>query len=283
MKSLIVTLALAFAAQANAEVLKSQLDQFRIKEPSMLFIEPVASGSVEINTVTKTISLRLGARYATEVKLLSTVTGECNEVRYTGKAGDNFPDAIHTSIEVIDYSGNTCMTVRPMRPTEVELHVSGGIAGIVESHSAGGEILTFVAPVVELSATLNEFQFQPNTLFANSNISAGSISVDTVNSTIQLLLYPHMICPHEMVCIAMVPPPISISLPLERVMTDRCGSITYTSKSDVPAEGGPRATLRVTDSSMNRCLGVVPTGNVAVALTFDAFIGETHTMMGNRN
>lgn len=275
MKHLILTLiASLVTANANAEVLKAQLTKFNMQEPSLMFIEPVGTGSVEVDTAAKTITLRVGARYHQVVPLLETIQGGCNETIYKGHEGTVIADGFHTAVTVTDYSTTVCdMVIENL--TQVELNISGGFAGIMERHLLAGEQLVSN----DLVAHLDRLNFQPGSALANENISYASVQVDTANQKIILALQPAMNC-RRLICPAMMPAQIYITLPLGQVITERNGTIRYVSKSEVPAEGGPIATLTVYDYSSAG--HIRPAAAVVVTLSFRAFIPETHTLFGQR-
>jgi hypothetical protein len=278
MKNLILALAASLmTSQAHADVLKAGLNTFNMQPQSLLFVEPVGQGSVEVDTTAKTISLHVGAHYFAEVPLKRVNTDECGTVVYSGEDGMVIADGFYTQIRVTDNSKSTC-SVSPFA-TEVRLQVSGGFAGINEIHHMGGNIA--LAGIV--SANLNRFDFQSGSLFASEDINTGSVKVDRTAKTIQLILQPAFKCLPGVVCPEMMRAPIEITLPLEQVIAGRC-AVTYESKTAYPAQGGlPLSSLTVSDYSSGRCPNIRPAAEVVVSLGIHGFITETHTMYGSKN
>ena len=98
----------------------------------------------------------------------------------------------------------------------------------------------------------------------------GSIDIDMTKGEISLTIYQSIDCPPNMACIALMPAPLRISLPLVSTETTSCGDVIYTAMKDKTPADGALETLRVVDHTKNECLHtrMLP----ATAITYSTYI-----------
>lgn len=273
MKNLILALTMIFAAQAGAEQLTAELNVVRIQPQSSLSHLNIENARALVDTDNREITLFLTPLLTKTVKLDTVYTDGCGSTVYAGSHGGNFPDAIHTGIEVRDNTSLRCRILLPA--TQVNLKISGGLAGFNETH----EMESAALHARMLQAELNTFEFQSGSVLAGKRIREGKIVIDRAYERITLMLYPASNCPAGVMCIAVVPPPVVIDLPLIEVRQYRCGITKYISSREPVGHGGAIHELTVTDNSLARCGGSSDSA-VQVELKVLGFIPELHVMTG---
>jgi len=281
MKNIIISLAaLLISAHANAEALASHLNVFRIQPHSTLSHLNLTEGIVTVDQDAATIRLQLGD---TEIvtPLVKTEVDGCGSTVHTGLEvpAEHVADGISTQIVVKD---NTTLICRILLPaTEVELSISGGFAGFNEKHEMEGKALS----QRYIAAQMQVFNFQAGSALAQEDIQSGHVTVDLAQQLIVLTMYKSIPCSRgrPSICAAVMPMPITISLPLEETIQYRCNVTDYISKVYQAERGGPLHQLKLRVSGSSRCISTMPVFNADVTLEVFGFIHETHHLQGNLN
>lgn len=137
---------------------------------------------------------------------------------------------------------------------------------------------TMLRPVsIALRAEIMRFEIDPDLNYAD-NIESGSIEVNYAKKTAELVLYRKSMCRPDMICIALVPPPMIIQLPIISVNKDGCGSKVIIAKKDMRPVDGALNELEIMDNSHRICRDLrAPTEITHLSSFFNRINGFTET------
>lgn len=87
--------------------------------------------------------------------------------------------------------------------------------------------------------------------------SHATILVNHSLQKVRLNVFVPINCPAGQACIAVVPAPVQVELPIARAYEDSCGSYHYEAATAQPIPGGTMEHIDVIDNTSNRCLTYV--------------------------
>jgi hypothetical protein len=87
--------------------------------------------------------------------------------------------------------------------------------------------------------TLDTFRIDPNSvsLTGAGQVTGGTVDIDEAAKQLRLTLNRHVNCPHGMMCIAMVPAPTLVTLPIQQLERDACGTRIVAGRNLLPVDG----------------------------------------------
>lgn len=90
--------------------------------------------------------------------------------------------------------------------------------------------------------------------FGNDTYISGYVALDLEKNEILFSLQPQSSCPVGRMCLAVMPMPYEVTIPVSEVHFDRCGATIYVAKRDLRPVDGAMQQIVVTDNSTNICL-----------------------------
>ncbi len=132
-----------------------------------------------------------------------------------------------------------------------------------------------------VTADLISIQTQAGSALAAQNPIGGEIQVDIFHRHMGLVLNLPGTCPKNVMCIWAGPAPLRYSFDVENVTRGTCGETVIRSKTQPLEEGGPLATLTVTDYTTLVCK-YFPAAWVEAELLIHGFIPEVHKMTAEK-
>ena len=138
------------------------------------------------------------------------------------------------------------------------------------SNQAMAHLSVDESPVV-MSAELETIEINHEWL---NDVESGSITVDVTKQEITLSLVTGWTCPPNMACIAVMPEPVVIKLPIVNTYSDWCGSTTYEAEIDATPADGLYETLVVTDYSNLNCRIAMPYMTKIEYRTFNPWVQD---------
>lgn len=131
------------------------------------------------------------------------------------------------------------------------------------------------------SAEILHIQTQAGSLLAEQAPVGGVITVDPTYNTMGLVLRLNGTCPKNAVCIWAGPAPLRYNFTIAEISLGACGETVIRSRTQPLEEGGPLATLTVTDYTTLVCK-YMPAAWVEAELQVHGFINEVHTMTAEK-
>lgn len=132
-----------------------------------------------------------------------------------------------------------------------------------------------------VSAEILNIQTQAGSLLAEQTPVGGEIVMNVPYNTMSLVLRLNGTCPQNAVCIWAGPAPLRYNFTIAEVSRGACGETIIRSHTQPLEEGGPMATLTVTDYSTLLCK-YMPAAWVEAELQVHGFINEVHTMTAEK-
>jgi hypothetical protein len=114
-------------------------------------------------------------------------------------------------------------------------------------------------------------------------VNGGQITLDLTARQATLTLYQPYFCPVDAICIAMMPAPVKIDLPLISKRRDSCGIVVYTALRDARPVDGILEVLEISDNTRNTCptfVQLAPTDvsyRTAFVSRMNGVEGKTHS------
>ncbi|HAZ13436.1 MAG: hypothetical protein A2X86_14570 [Bdellovibrionales bacterium GWA2_49_15] len=102
------------------------------------------------------------------------------------------------------------------------------------------------------SAKLLTWEFDAESFLSTRGVRGGTVSVNAVSKIISIRFDLRNNCPPHAFCIAYIPTK-EVTLPLKKVVTDSCGSVTYTAELNKLPVDGIHEKIVVTDVSQSIC------------------------------
>jgi hypothetical protein len=129
-----------------------------------------------------------------------------------------------------------------------------------------------------IRADVTPVQIDKLSPLASINIRAAQINYDTAKSVLTLTIQvAGNNCAPDMVCLAVMPEPIVISIPKTEQVTDSCGRVTYIGASEDFQYG---QAILFTDMANSNCPQVSPAASYEVEYqVFDKAAGSTATAL----
>jgi hypothetical protein len=84
-------------------------------------------------------------------------------------------------------------------------------------------------------------------------IDRATVTIDNERNEATLALFRHRLCPPDRVCIALMPAPVIVRLPIKSVFGDRCGNRHVRAERDQRPVDGNFESLEIVDGSASRC------------------------------
>lgn len=102
---------------------------------------------------------------------------------------------------------------------------------------------------------LETFEIGAHSTFfpASHEIAGGMVEMSTDSKQLKLVIYPKSNCPEGAVCIAIIPPPIEIVVPVIYVGSGFCGGRIITAEINHLTANGGLFKVEVVDDSTNFC------------------------------
>lgn len=132
-----------------------------------------------------------------------------------------------------------------------------------------------------VSAELLTVTPQEHTVLAEKAPIGGEVQIDVIDGRMSLRLDLPGTCPKNAMCIWAGPAPLQYAFEQAERVVGPCGETITISKTQPLEEGGPLATLTVTNYSTLTCK-IFPAAFTEVELTVHGFINERHTMTAER-
>ncbi len=127
--------------------------------------------------------------------------------------------------------------------------------------------------------TLDNFKIATTSplLGGAGEITEGSIEINSSTNELRLRLNRHVACPKGVFCIALMPAPIVVTLPIRHIENQPCGGVTITAEENSLPVDGSLTRVEVQDQNGSRCF------DNADDITFVKRIKVTLTEMGARS
>lgn len=102
-------------------------------------------------------------------------------------------------------------------------------------------------------AELTRFQIDDGLHFDESDVTGGEVVVDLKANKVRVTLFRKSNCPQNAMCIAMLPGPYIVELPILAKTKDNCGTGIVQARTPEAIPGGLIQQLEVRDNSRNKC------------------------------
>jgi len=141
------------------------------------------------------------------------------------------------------------------------------------------------APKSVVSAELTQFNLQPETYLSRQVITDAQVVVTkTGEPSLYLRIDFKSNCPANAMCIAMMPLPLEVTVPLQSIETGGCHETIYKGVIDQRPVDGLRQELTVVDNRTNTCKYFAPIPATEVHFSREAYrpqISEHHVLGGS--
>jgi hypothetical protein len=154
------------------------------------------------------------------------------------------------------------------------------VAGLMGSVSASASQLPMPPYMPTYSAQLTTFDIDPSNPELR-RVNGGMITRDQFRNKLRLTLFRKNDCRPPRLCIAMMPAPVIVVLPIKSVMQTRCGSTIYTAELDQRPVDGKLQTLQLSDNSARRCKDLRPGVEVRYTTKTSGMAGYEETFVSN--